>query len=169
MKRNYFDWPATALLWIAAAMALLLVLAMIFEVFSRYVLNAPTLWAFDISYMLNGAMFILGCAYALKIDAHVRIDFLASRLKPAVQRWINGLFYLLLFAPILGALTWTAGKRTWHAFATGEVEHVSPWAPLIWPFYSALAIGLAALTLQVLVDAYRYFTDQKQPSGGMSE
>lgn len=169
MKRNYFDWPATALLWIAAAMALLLVLAMIFEVFSRYVLNAPTLWAFDISYMLNGAMFILGCAYALKIDAHVRIDFLASRLKPAVQRWINGLFYLLLFAPILGALTWTSGKRTWHAFATGEVEHVSPWAPLIWPFYSALAIGLAALTLQVLVDAYRYFTDQKQPSGGMPE
>lgn len=169
MKRNYFDWPANALLWVAAAMALLLVLAMIFEVFSRYVLNAPTLWAFDISYMLNGAMFILGCAYALKIDAHVRIDFLASRLKPAVQRWINGLFYLLLFAPILGALTWTASKRTWHAFITSEVEHVSPWAPLIWPFYSALAIGLAALTLQVLVDAYRYFTDQKQPSGGMPE
>jgi len=49
------------------------------------------------------------------------------------------------------------------------VEHVSPWAPLIWPFYSALAIGLAALTLQVLVDAYRYFTGQKQPSGGLPE
>jgi TRAP-type C4-dicarboxylate transport system permease small subunit len=169
MKRNYFDWPANALLGVAAAMALLLVLAMIFEVFSRYVLNAPTLWAFDISYMLNGAMFILGCAYALRIDAHVRIDFLASRLKPAVQRWINGAFYLLLFAPILGALTWTAGKRTWHAFVTGEVEHVSPWAPLIWPFYSALAIGLAALTLQVLVDAYRYLTNQKRPSGGLPE
>ena len=169
MKRNYFDWPATVLLWVAAAMAVLLVLAMILEVFSRYVLNAPTLWAFDISYMLNGAMFILGCAYALKIDAHVRIDFLAARFKPAVQRWINGAFYLFLFAPILGALTWTAGKRTWHAFVTAEVEHVSPWAPLIWPFYSALAIGLAALTLQVLVDAYRYFTDQKRPSGGLPE
>lgn len=169
MKRNYIDWPASALLWVAAAMAVLLVLAMMFEVFSRYVLNAPTLWAFDISYMLNGAMFILGCAYALKIDAHVRIDFLASRLKPATQRWINGAFYLFLFAPILGALTWTAGERTWHAFVTAEVEHVSPWAPLIWPFYSALALGLAALTLQVLLDAYRYFTDQKQPCGGLPE
>ncbi len=169
MKRNYFDWPANALLWVAAAMAVLLVLAMMFEVFSRYVLNAPTLWAFDISYMLNGAMFILGCAYALKIDAHVRIDFLASRFKPAVQRWINAVFYLFLFAPILGALTWTAGKRTWHAFVTAEVEHVSPWAPLIWPFYSALAIGLAALTLQVVVDAFRYFTNRKQPSGGLPE
>ncbi|WP_206678891.1 TRAP transporter small permease subunit [Pseudomonas sp. SST3] len=169
MKRNYFDWPANALLWVAAAMAVLLVLAMMLEVFSRYVLNAPTLWAFDISYMLNGAMFILGCAYALKIDAHVRIDFLASRLKPAIQRWINGGFYLFLFAPILGALTWTAGKRTWHAFVTAEVEHVSPWAPLIWPFYSALAIGLAALTLQVVIEAYRYLTDQKQPSGGLPE
>jgi TRAP-type C4-dicarboxylate transport system permease small subunit len=169
MKRNYFDWPANALLWVAAAMAVLLVLAMMLEVFSRYVLNAPTLWAFDISYMLNGAMFIFGCAYALKIDAHVRIDFLASRLKPTVQRWINGGFYLFLFAPILGALTWTAGKRTWHAFVTAEVEHVSPWAPLIWPFYSALAIGLAALTLQVVVEAYRYLTDQKQPSGGLPE
>ncbi|WP_417776716.1 TRAP transporter small permease subunit [Stutzerimonas xanthomarina] len=169
MKRNYFDWPANALLWVAAAMAVLLVLAMMLEVFSRYVLNAPTLWAFDISYMLNGAMFILGCAYASKTDAHVRIDFLASRLKPATQRWINGGFYLFLFAPILAALTWTAGKRTWHAFVTAEVEHVSPWAPLIWPFYSALAIGLAALTLQVVVEAYRYLTDQKQPSGGLPE
>jgi TRAP-type C4-dicarboxylate transport system permease small subunit len=169
MKRNYFDWPATALLWLAATMAMLLVLAMILEVFSRYVLNAPTLWAFDISYMLNGAMFILGCAYALKIGAHVRIDFLAARLSPAVQRWLNGAFYLLLFAPILGALTWTAGKRTWHAFVTAEVEHVSPWAPLIWPFYSALAIGLAALTLQVVVDACRYLTNRKQPGRGMPE
>ncbi len=169
MKRDCFDWPATALLWVAALMAALLVLAMMYEVFSRYVLNAPTLWAFDVSYMLNGAMFILGCAYALKVEAHVRIDFLATRLKPALQRGINAAFYLLLLAPILGALTWVAGRRTWHAFVSGEVEHVSPWAPVMWPFYSALAIGLAALTLQVLIDACRFIAGSKQPGAGEAE
>ena len=163
MKSKWYGLPATALLWVAAAMALLLVLAMIYEVFSRYVLNTPTLWAFDISYMLNGALFILGGAYALKEEAHVRIDFLASRLKPAWQRWINAAFYLCLLAPALGGLTWVASRRTLHAFASGEVEHVSPWAPLMWPFYSALAIGLAALTLQVAIDAVLFLTDRKHP------
>ena len=66
MKNRWYDWPAQALLCLAASMALIMVLAMIYEVFSRYALNSPTLWAFDISYMLNGCIFLLGCAYALK-------------------------------------------------------------------------------------------------------
>ncbi|WP_218190355.1 TRAP transporter small permease subunit [Pseudomonas sp. CC6-YY-74] len=163
MKSKWYNWPASSLLGVAVTMAALLVLAMIYEVFARYVLNAPTLWAFDISYMLNGAMFILGCAYALKEEAHVRIDFLTNSLKPVWQRRLNALFYLFCLTPALAGLTWIALNRTLHAFSSGEVEHVSPWAPLMWPFYSALAIGLAALTFQVIVDAWLFIANRKDP------
>jgi len=60
----------------------ILVVAMLYEVLARYVFNAPTLWAFDISYMLNGSIFILGAAFALQQDAHVRIDFLNLNFFP---------------------------------------------------------------------------------------
>lgn len=163
MKPRWYNWPASSLLGVAVAMAVLLVLAMIYEVFARYALNAPTLWAFDISYMLNGALFILGCAYALKEESHVRIDFIASLLSPAWQRRLNAAFYLLLLTPALGGLTWIALKRALHAFASGEVEHVSPWAPLMWPFYGALALGLAALTFHVMVDAVLFLRNRKHP------
>lgn len=80
MNNKWYNWPAQALLCMAACMTLALVLMMIYEVFARYALHSPTLWAFDVSYMLNGCIFLLGCAYALKEEAHVRVDFLSSRL-----------------------------------------------------------------------------------------
>lgn len=163
MTRKWYNWPAAGLLGVAVAMAVLLVLAMIYEVFARYALNAPTLWAFDISYMLNGALFILGCAYALKEEAHVRIDFLANLLAPVWQRRLNAAFYLVLLTPALGSLTWVALQRALHAFTSGEVEHVSPWAPLMWPFYGALALGLAALTFHVMLDAVLFLQNRKHP------
>ena len=47
-----------------------------FEVFMRYVLSAPTAWAFDMSYMLYGALFMMSGAYALSRNSHVRGDFI---------------------------------------------------------------------------------------------
>lgn len=63
----------------------------------------------------------------------------------------------------IGGLTYVAGRRAWHAFANGEVEHVSAWAPLMWPFYLALALGLAGLTYQLIVDAALFIGNRKQP------
>ncbi|TBV00597.1 TRAP transporter small permease subunit [Phytopseudomonas dryadis] len=163
MKNRWYNWPAQSLLAVASSMALIMVLVMIYEVFARYALNSPTLWAFDISYMLNGCIFLLGCAYALKEETHVRVDFLSSRLKPAVQRGLNAAFYLLVLVPTIGGLAFIASRRAWHAFVTGEVEHVSPWAPVMWPFYLALAVGLAGLTYQLIVDAVLFIGNRKQP------
>lgn len=165
MKISWYEWPSRVLLAIAALMAVMLVAAMIYEVFARYLFNAPTLWAFDISYMLNGGIFILGCAYTLSREAHIRIDILSCRFPLKVQRGVNALFYLALLTPVLSGLTWAASSRAWLAFVKGEVEHVSPWAPLMWPFYSILALGLAALTFQVIVDGVLYLSGRKQPGG----
>ncbi len=149
------DRISAALSRVAEAVTLLLVLAMIYEVAARYVFGAPTLWAFDIAYMSTGVLFVLGAAQALRDDAHVRIDVFYSRLPERIAHRIDGVAFLFLLAPSFGALASVAGGRAWRAFATGEVETVSPWAPLMWPFYTLLTIGLAALALQLAVEGLR--------------
>lgn len=140
---------------IAQAMVLILIASMLYEVVARYVFSAPTLWAFDVAYMSTGVLFVLGAAQALREDAHVRIDFLSALLPARVRGAIDGLAFLAVLCPIFTWLAVIAGQRAWRAFQTGEVEHVSPWAPLMWPFYSVLAIGLAALALQILAEGLR--------------
>lgn len=51
-----------------------LILGGVYEVVARYVFDAPTSWATDLTFMANGTMFILGSAYALLAGAHVRTD-----------------------------------------------------------------------------------------------
>ncbi|WP_417413336.1 TRAP transporter small permease subunit [Hoeflea sp.] len=150
--------------WIAQIVTVVLVLSMIYEVVARYAFGAPTIWAFDISYMATGTLFVLGAAYALKQDAHVRIDFLAQKMPVGIRRKLEGFVFVFLIAPIFAALSKFAIERAWRAWATGEVENVSPWAPLMWPFFAILAIGLVALTLQQLVHGLRVFRgDEDQP------
>lgn len=141
----------------------ILVIAMLYEVLARYVFNAPTLWAFDISYMLNGSIFILGAAFALQQDAHVRIDFLSQRLPVRVQQLQNSALYILVMVPIFGMFTYISGSKALKAFLTGELESVSPWAPVVWPFYTVIALGLLSLSLQFLAEGLKYLSGKITP------
>ena len=167
--RKSVEWFSDLLGVIGQLTIFALILSMLYEVIARYVFGAPTLWAFDISYMLNGSIFLLGAAYSLRLDAHVRIDFLSQRFSLRAQQMLNGVVYLLIMAPIFAAFTWVAGEKAFKAFSAGEVEHVSPWAPLVWPFYAVIAIGLLAFTLQFLVEALKYFLGEKRPGDADTE
>lgn len=161
---NLVDAFSRMLSRIAQFVTVVLVISMIYEVVARYVFGAPTIWAFDISYMCTGTLFVLGAAYALKQDAHVRIDFLAQKMPVGLRRMIEGLVFIFLVSPIFAALSKFAIERAWRAWETSEVESVSPWAPLMWPFFAILAIGLVALTLQQIVHGLRVLRgDEDQP------
>jgi len=155
------DGISAALGVLAQAMVLILIASMLYEVVARYVFGAPTLWAFDIAYMSTGVLFVLGAASVLRQDAHVRIDFLSSKMPRRVRGAIDGIAFLLILCPIFARLAWIGGERALRAWNTGEVEHVSPWAPLMWPFYTALSIGLAALALQLAAEGIRALLDPK--------
>lgn len=144
----------------------LLICAMVFEVIARYGFGAPTLWAFDISYMMNGSIFLLGAAYALKVDAHVRIDFLSQKMPLRFQQLLNGVLYIFIMAPVFGIFSFYASKKAIHAVLSGEVESVSPWVPYMWPFYSVIAIGLIAFTLQFIAEGLKYLMGQRRPGEG---
>ncbi len=140
--------------WVCGAAAAVAVIALIgvmmVEVIARYVLGKPTVWAFDIAYMLNGAAFILACALALKRNQHVTVDIVSQRFDPRVNRTIEIVVFTLLVAPALGFICYAAWGQFWKAWVTGEVEQVSAWRPLVWPFQLVLAVGLSALWLQVI-------------------
>ena len=142
----------------AISLALLLVLVgdMIYEVASRRLFSAPTLWAYDIAYMANGAGFVFAAAYTLRHNGHIRIDFLSSRLPRRAQDGINFAAYLVLILPALAILVAGAYSAWLRAWLTGEVDPASPWKPVMWPFYAAMTVGFAALWLQATAEGVRH-------------
>lgn len=144
------------LCWVAIAALLGLIAVTLFEVFVRYVLNAPTLWSSDIGYMLNGALFLLATAYTLRTGGHIRVDFFSARFRPRTQDAINAGFFALVLLPALSWISWVTARRTWRAFESGELDPMSSWAPLIWPFYLVLTIGFVSFALQVLAETIRH-------------
>jgi TRAP-type mannitol/chloroaromatic compound transport system permease small subunit len=90
------------------------------------------------------------------MGAHIRIDFLATRLPLRAQHAINLLFYLAIFLPLLWYLGSAAADKAWRAYLKGELESMSAWEPLVWPFYTGITIGLAGLFLQVVAEALRH-------------
>jgi TRAP-type mannitol/chloroaromatic compound transport system permease small subunit len=70
---------------------------------------------------------------------------------------VEGTAYLLILAPFFAALASIALSHTWRAWVRHEVETVSPWAPLMWPFYLLIAIGLVAFALQLAAEGLRAF------------
>ena len=141
---------------VAMALVVVLVGAMLYEVVSRRVFNSPTLWAFDLSYMINGTIYIGAAGYALLQNEHIRIDFFSARLPLRTQHLANFIFYALLFLPAMFLICDAAIGDAYEAFVTGQVERVSPWAPIIWPYYTAISIGLGVLFLQSIVQALRH-------------
>lgn len=106
------EWFGKAFAWLIMAMAF----GVGYEVFVRYVLNSPTSWALDFSYMMYGTLFMMGGAYTLSRDGHVRGDFLYRLWKPQTQAKVELVLYFLFFFPGVIALIlsgWKYASRSW--------------------------------------------------------
>lgn len=141
-------------MWVAAAALVGLIVTTLFEVVARYVFNAPTIWAFDMSYMFNGGLFLLAIAYTLSQNGHIRVDVLSAAM-PWRLRSVITLLFFLGFLVAIGFLAYYAGLRAWRAYATNELDPMTPWAPKIWPFYTVMTVGLASFWLQVVAESAR--------------
>jgi TRAP-type mannitol/chloroaromatic compound transport system permease small subunit len=148
------DGLARVLLWVAGMGLVVLIGTTLYEVAARYVFGAPTIWAFDVANLINGALFLLAAAWAVRIDGHVRIDVFSRKLPQRFQDVVQILFLLLLFLPALGFLIHAAWGQTARAFLTDD-RVLSAWRPLIWPFYLPIALGLTALALSCLAEILR--------------
>lgn len=126
-----------------------------YEVFVRYVLSDPTSWAFDMSYILYGALFLMSGAYTLSRNAHVRGDIIFRLLKPKVQAWLEMVLYFLFFFPGVIALMYSGWGYAADAIRMSEVSVNSPVGVPIWQLKAIIPAAGALLFLQGIAEVLR--------------
>jgi len=134
---------------------LILTLGTSYEVFMRYVLNRPTSWAFDMSYILYGALFLMSGAYALSRNAHVRGDVLFRLLKPRAQATIELVLYFIFFYPGVTALIIAGYGYAHDSFGYREVSVNSPVGVPIWQLKALIPIAGTLLFIQGIAQVIR--------------
>ena len=146
-----------------------LVLATCIEVFSRYVLGQPTIWAYEVAYMGMGAHFLLGGAYTLMIGAHVRIDIFYGLYRERLKAAVDLLGYAGLMLPFCVWLGFGLWEYFVEAYQWGETSGASAWNPVIWPFRLVLFAGIALLGIQVLAEILRCLAVLSGASASLDE
>ena len=144
-------WAGKAFAWCI----LLLTFGVSYEVFVRYILRDPTSWAFDISYMMYGALFMMAGAYTLARDGHVRGDVLYRLWKPKKQAIIELVLYFLFFFPGILAFIFAGIDYANESWFYKEVSVMSPANVPIFQFKSIIPIAGALLFLQGLAQVCR--------------
>ena len=138
------EWSGRVFAWLIIP----LVLALTYEVFARYAFNAPTVWAFDISYMLYGSLFMLGAAYTLLKKGHIRTDIFYEKWTPRRQGWVDAVCYLLLFFPGMIFFFLASWDSALHSFSIREASDASPWHPPVYPFKMVVPVSALLLMIQ---------------------
>ena len=153
--------------WVGKSFAwciLVLALATTYEVFVRYVLRDPTSWAFDISYIMYGTLFMMAGGYALSRNAHVRGDFVYRLWPPRIQASIELVLYFLFFYPGVLALIYAGiayATESWSYMPygpdglRGEISINSPAGVPVFPLKTILPIASAVLLLQGIAETIR--------------
>jgi TRAP-type mannitol/chloroaromatic compound transport system permease small subunit len=126
-----------------------------YEVFVRYVLNNPTSWAFDMSYLLYGALFFMAGAYTLSRNGHVRGDFIYRTWRPRTQGYVELTLYILFFFPGVLALCYAGWSYGIEALKIREVSVNSPAGIPIWQMKILIPFGASLLALQGFAEVLR--------------
>ncbi len=136
-----------------------LIIAMAFgtgyEVFVRYVLNSPTPWALDISFIMYGSLFMMGGAYTLSRGGHVRGDFLYRLWRPQTQAKVDLILYIFFFFPGVTALIFAGWKYASRSWGYGEVSINSPAGIPIFQFKTVIMVAGILLFIQGIAQVCR--------------
>ena len=144
-------WVGQAFSWFIVALTLLIS----WEVFSRYVMNQPHAWAFDVMIMFYGTLFMMAGAYTLSKNGHVRGDVLYSFFEPRTQATIDLILYVLFFIPGVIALCWAGYTYAADSWAINEHSNITADGPPIYPFKTIIPIAGVILLAQGLVEIVR--------------
>lgn len=138
-----------------------LLIIVVYEVFMRYVLNAPTTWGFEATTFLYGLHYMFGFSYADVHGAHVKVDIFSSMASEKVQAILSIITNLVLFMPVTICLTLWGIKYAYKSTLGLEVNSTS-WAPPIWPLKILMALCLVFLLLQGIANLLKDIHSLKQ-------
>ena len=162
---KFSKWVGNVVCWILMP----LIFAMTYEVLARKLFLAPTIWAYDISRFLYGALFMLGAAYALSKGVHIRADFLYRNFKTKNQGKIDFWLYLLFYFPGLLVFLYMTIGFVGESIQRGEKGMDTTWMPYMWPIKSCLLIGIIFLLIQGVSELFKSYwaaTKGKWPGDG---
>lgn len=140
---------------ILAAFALVpLVLATCYEVFSRYVMNAPTVWAYEVGYLLTGSHFLLGMAYTLREGEHIRIDVFSGKFSVRTRAVIDLLGYTVTL-PLMLWLTYELYQYLQAGYLSNERSGQSALNLPVWPYRIVFLVAFILLALQIFAETIK--------------
>ena len=145
------QWVGKAFGWCI----LVLTLSVSFEVFVRYVLNAPRVWSFDVMVPMYGALCLMAGAYALAQDAHVRGDVLYRLFPVRWQARLDFLLYIIFFFPGMIALFWYGWEIASDSWRYKEVSWNSPARIQIYFFKTLIPVAGMLLMIQGVAEMMR--------------
>jgi TRAP-type mannitol/chloroaromatic compound transport system permease small subunit len=137
-------WSGKLVAWLIIPM----VLSLAYEVAARYLFNAPTVWAYDMTFMLYGSFFMLGAAFTLQRKGHIRTDSLYSHWSPRRQALVDAVCWVVMFLPFVAVFLWAGWGYFWKAYITTERFVSSPWMAVTWPFKLTMPLTGALLAVQ---------------------
>ena len=137
--------------WFIVALTLMIS----WEVFSRYVLDHPHPWAFDVMIMMYGTVFMMAGAYTLSKNGHVRGDVLYGFFPPRLQAGLDLALYILFFIPGVFALAWAGYSFAAESWAINEHSNVTADGPPVYPFKTIIPVAGAFLLVQGCVEIIR--------------
>ena len=145
-----------------------LIFGMVYEVLARKLFLAPTIWAYDISRFLYGALFMLGAGYALSKGVHIRADFLYRNFKVKTQGVVDFTLYLLFYFPGLLVFLYMTTGFLQESIMRGEKGMDTTWMPYMWPIKTCLWFGIVFLLVQGVSELFKSYyaaTKGKWPGG----
>jgi TRAP-type mannitol/chloroaromatic compound transport system permease small subunit len=137
--------------WLIVSLTLMIT----WEVFSRYALDRPHSWAFDVMIIMYGSLFMMSGAYTLAKAGHVRGDVLYGFFRPRTQATIDLILFILFFIPGVFALTYAGYYFATESWAMRETSNITAEGPPIYPFKTILPLAGAFLLLQGVVEIIR--------------
>lgn len=144
-------WFGKAFAWLI----LMMTLGTGYEVFVRYVLNNPTAWALDVSFIMYGTLFMMAGAYTLSRGGHVRGDFLYRLWSVRAQARVDLVLYFLFFFPGVLALVFAGWKYAARSWQYGEVSVNSPAGVPVYQFKAVIVVAGLLLLIQGIAQVLR--------------
>ena len=133
----------------------------IYDVVMRYGFNAPTLWAFDLTMMFFGFYFVLLGGYALRHQAHVKVDLVTENLPSRPRQIVEVLGYLIFFFPFCWVFVTKSWEFALRSYAQGETTYGAVQIP-VYPVKIAMAVAACLLAIQGVSEVLKLIFKQSE-------
>lgn len=140
---------------IAAICIPVMAVSILYEVIMRYAFNAPTIWAYEVSYMLMGTSLMLGLGFCAQLRRNIRVDFFYDSVSEKKQALFDFVGYVFLLLPASIWLSWGLFEYFIEAYKLNERTGESAWNPLVWPFKFFFTFGFFIFSLQMIAETIK--------------